>query len=465
MESGSVAAGVRAGGSGKESPNQGDRHEPSLRRTLTYSDLLIYGIAYVTPFGVLQSLGFVWQESNGLMVLAYVLGSVCMYFTAKSYAMMTETVPSAGSVYGFARHSLGPFAGFIAGWMILLDYLLIPAYVYVIMAVALGSLMPQVDRATWIMVVTGTTLAVNWFGVRVSQRFNLVCVAIQLAILALLVLLSIVALYHGKGNGGLTLRPLYAPELFHIKNIFAATSICVISFLGFDAISTLSEEVKGDDKRTVGRAIIGVLFLSAGLFAVLSWVFGDLMSGLKLKDPAAAIYELSDWAIGPWMTLLVAWAMATAAGIASALPMQVGVARVLFAMGRDRQLPAAFAKVHPTYGTPYVGMIVTAAISITVGLGMRFHPDELASIVNFGALTGFLLLHVSVIALFWIKNRSGRWIAHLLVPVLGIIVVLAVLSGMSSIAMTLGVSWLGIGLAYGAFLRKRRRTELAIDLR
>jgi amino acid transporter len=164
------------------------------------------------------------------------------------------------------------------------------------------------------------------------------------------------------------------------------------------------------------------------------------------------------------MTLLVAWAMATAAGIASALPMQVGVARVMYAMGRDRQLPAALAKVHPIHGTPYVGMIVTAAISITVALMMRFHLDELASIVNFGALSGFLLLHVSVIALFWVKKRSGRWIAHLLVPVMGIVVVLAVLSGMSSIAMTLGVSWLAVGLAYGTFLRRRRGTELAIDL-
>jgi amino acid transporter len=464
MEIGSVAAAVPAGGAAVALPNQGGHAQSpqSLRRTLTYSDLLIYGIAYVAPFGVLQSLGFVWQKSNGLMVLAYALGTVCMYFTAKSYAMMTETIPTAGSVYGFARHALGPFAGFIAGWMILLDYLLIPSFVYVVMAVALGALMPQVDRATWIVVVIGATLAINWFGVRVSQRFNLVCVAVQLVVLSLLVILSLVALYHGKGNGKLTLRPLFAPELFHLKSIFAATSICVMSFLGFDAISTLSEEVAGDDRRTVGRAIMAVLFLSAGLFAVLSWVFGDLMNGLTLKDPAAAIYELSDWAIGPWMTLLVAWAMATAAGLSSALPQQIGVARIMYAMGRDRQLPAAFAKVHPIYGTPYVGMLVTAAISVTVGLGMRSHPDELASIVNFGALTGFLLLHVSVIALFWVKKRTGRWIAHLLVPMAGILVVLAVLSGMSRLAMALGISWLVIGLIYGEFLRRRRLTELAI---
>jgi amino acid transporter len=424
--------------------------------------LIIYGLAYVSPFGVLQSLGFVWQVSNGLIVLAYVLGTICMYFTAKSYALMTETVPSAGSVYGFARHALGPFAGFIAGWMILLDYLLMPAYVYVFMSVALGTLVPQIDRGIWILVLSGTTLGINWFGVRVSQRFNLVAVALQLVILAVLMLFSLHAIYHGRGNGGLTLRPLYAPELFHATSIFAATSLCVMSFLGFDAISTLSEEVKSGDRRLVGRAIVAVLFLSAALFAVLSWILGDLLSGFAIKDPAAAIYEVVDWAIGPWLSLTIAWAMATFVGLASALPIQVGVARVLFAMGRDRQLPAVLAKVHPKYGTPYVGMLATAAISIGVALAMRYHMDELTSIINFGALSGFLLLHVSVIALFWFKARSGRWIVHLLVPVAGIIVVLAVLSGMSSLAMMLGLSWLAVGLAYGTVLTKRRRAELTI---
>jgi amino acid transporter len=460
MPANTVTGSAPAGGI--QSQGHGGPAVQSLRRTLSRFDLVVYGVAYVTPFGVLQSLGFVWQESHGLMVLAYVLGTICMYFTAKSYAMMTETITNAGSVYGFARHALGPFVGFVAGWMILLDYLLMPAFVYVVMAVALGSLMPQIDRTIWILLVAGTTLGVNWFGIKVSQRFNLFSVAVQLAILALLVILSLVALYHGKGDGGLTLRPLWAPELFNAKSIFAATAICVMSFLGFDAISTLSEEVTSDDKRTVGRAIITVLFMSATLFAVLSWVLGDLMSGLTLKDAAAAVYEVTDWAIGPWMSMLIAWAMATVVGTASALPMQVGVARVMYAMGRDRQLPVVLAKIHPVYGTPYVGMLVTAAISITVALVMRNRLDDLTSVVNFGALTGFMLLHVSVIVLFWVKMRSRRWLMHLVVPAAGIAVVLAVLTGMSSVAMMLGLSWLGIGLVYGAVLRKRRRTDLTI---
>jgi amino acid transporter len=385
-----------------------------------------------------------------------------MYFTAKSYALMTDTVPSAGSVYGFARHALGPFAGFIAGWMILLDYLVMPAYVYIFMAVALGTLIPPVDRGVWILVLSGATLGINWFGVKVSQRFNLTSVALQLGILAVLMLLSLVAIYHGKGNGALTWRPLYAPELFHASSIFTATSLCVMSFLGFDAISTLSEEIKADDRRVVGRAIVGVLFLSAALFALLSMVLGNLLSGFAIKDPAAAIYEVTTWAVGPWLSLVIAWSMATYVGLASALPIQAGVARIMYAMGRDRQLPAILAKVHPRHGTPYIGMVVSSGISLAVALSLRNHLDELISVINFGALSGFLLLHVSVIILFWFKGRSGRWMVHLAMPAAGAAVVLTVLSGMSSLAMTLGLSWLAVGLVYGWVLKKRHRTELAI---
>jgi amino acid transporter len=451
---------THAGGSAPPPAHGGHGAQP-LRRTLSYYDLLIYGLAYVSPLALITTLGFVWQASNGLIVLAYVLAAVCMYFTAKSYALMTDTVPSAGSVYGFARYSLGPFAGFIAGWMILLDYMLIPAYIYVLMAVALGTLIPQVDRALWIVTLGGVTLGINWFGLKVTSRVNLISVALQSALMVLLTVLALVALHDGKGDGGLTLRPLYVPELFHAKSIFTATSICVMSFLGFDAISTLSEEVKSDDKRVVGRAIVGVLFLSATLFVVMSWVLGDLMTGFTIKDPASAIYELSGWAIGPWISMLIAWTTATV-NFTNALPMQVGVARVMYAMGRDRQLPGILARIHPVHGTPYVGMLVTTALSIAVALLMRFQMDELVSIVNFGALSGFLLLHVSVIVLFWVKGRSGRWIPHLVLPIAGMIVVLAVLAGMSSLAMTLGVTWLIVGLVYGTILTRRRRTELTI---
>ena len=435
-----------------------------LERSLRYWDLVLYGLAYIAPFAPLSTLGFVWSESNGLIVMAYVLGAVCMYFTAQSYATMTETLPTAGSVYGFARHSLGAFPGFMAGWMILLDYLLIPAFLYVLIAVALGSLLPGIDRGVWIVSMVAITTAVNWFGITVTSRANFIAVALQTIILVGFLILGVIALYAGKGNGALTLKPLFDAAHFDAGKIFSATSICIMSFLGFDAVSTLAEEVEGGDRRLVGRAIIATLVLSAGFFVTVTWVLGDLLPGIAIKDQAAAAYELAAWATGPWTAVVLAWAYAGIVGLSNALPMQVGVARVVFAMGRDRQLPSALARVHPRYHTPYMGMLVTAALSLAVALYMKNRLDDLASIVNFGALSGFLFLHVSVLAYFGVKRGSAAWVKHWLVPICGIVVVLAVFSGMSALAVKVGTTWLAVGLAYGLVLKAKHREELHVPL-
>ncbi len=435
-----------------------------LERSLKYWDLVLYGLAYIAPFAPLGTLGFVYSESNGLIVLAYLLGGICMYFTAQSYATMTEALPTAGSVYGFARHSLGAFPGFIAGWMILLDYLLIPAFVYVLIAVALETLLPGIDRGIWIALLVAVTTGVNWFGITVTSRANFVSVALQVIILVGFVALCVLALYAGKGNGGLTLRPIFDARAFDAGRIFSATSICIMSFLGFDAVSTLAEEVEGGDRRVVGRAIIAVLVLSAVFFVGLTWVLGNLMPGIAIQDPSAAIYELAAWATGPWTAVVLAWAYAAIVGLSNALPMQVGVARVVFAMGRDRQLPRVLARIHPRYHTPYVGMVFTAILSLAVALLMKNRLDDLASIVNFGALSGFLFLHVSVLARFGFRLHSRAWAVHRVVPLLGIIVVLAVFSGMSTLAVKVGSAWLVAGLLYGAILSTKRRQELQVPL-
>jgi amino acid transporter len=437
---------------------------PALQRSLNYWDLVLYGLAYIAPFAPLSTLGFVWTESNGLIVLAYLIGTVCMYFTARSYALMTATFPTAGSVYGFARSVLGPFSGFMAGWMILLDYLLIPAFVYVLMAVALGELLPAVPRSVWIVLLVGVTTLVNWFGITVTSRANFVSVVLQFVVLGGFLVFGIVALHAGKGTGGLTLRPVWNSAAFDAGRLFAATSICITSFLGFDAVSTLAEEVKGGDRHVVGRAIIAVLLISGAFFVAVTWVLGNLLTGIHIKDPAAAIYELAAWAVGPWSAAVLAWSYATIVGLSNALPMQVGVARVVFAMGRDRQLPHALARIHPRHHTPYVGMLATAAISLGVALFMQDRLDDLASVVNFGALSGFLLLHVAVLAHFAVKGRSRAWVAHWLVPVCGIVVVLAVFSGMSRLAAEVGGAWLLAGVAYGLVLKHLHREELHANL-
>jgi len=161
---------------------------------------------------------------------------------------------------------------------------------------------------------------------------------------------------------------------------------------------------------------------------------------------------------------VLAWAYAGIVGLSNTLPMQVGVARVVFAMGRDRQLPRVLARVHRRYRTPYISMLVTAALSLAVALYMKNRLDDLASIVNFGALSGFLFLHVSVLSYFGIKRRSRALMRHWVVPICGMIVVLAVFSGMSALAVKVGIAWLCVGLVYGLVLKAMRREELHVPL-
>jgi amino acid transporter len=417
-----------------------------FRRQLRLGDLLAYGLAYIAPISPLSTLGLVWAASHGMLALAYLLGGLCMAFTAFSYAAMVREVHSAGSVYGFARVVLGPFAGFVAGWMILLDYLLIPAFVYVVMAVALGELMPGIDRAVWIVLLAAFTTAVNWFGIGSTAKVSFAAVVAQVVVMiALLALAASVRLSH-FGPAGLGPAPFWHTP-FSLSAVLAGTSICVMSFLGFDAVSTLAEDTADRSGRTLGNAILLVLAFATGLFVLSAWVLGNAMTGARFTSLDAAAYELAGQLGGVWTGIALAWAYAILVGFSNALPMQVGVARVLYAMARDRQLPSALARLHPRHNTPHVAMLASTAVSLVVALWLREAMDQLAAFVNFGALFGFALIHVCVMVHF-ARLPQRNAMVHLVSPLLGIAVVLAILSGMNHAALLLGTVWLVAGLAW-----------------
>lgn len=424
-------------------------NEERFRRQLRLSDLVAYGLAYIAPIAPLSTLGLVWSASHGMIALAYLLGGLCMAFTAFSYAAMVREVHSAGSVYGFARVVLGPFVGFMAGWMILLDYLLIPAFVYVVMAVALGQLMPGIDRAVWIVLLAVFTTMVNWFGMRSTTRVSSGAVIAQILVMVALMGLAAHVLWHAHGAAGLGPAPFYRTP-FALSAVLAGTSICVMSFLGFDAVSTLAEDTADRSGRTLGLAILLVLGFATTLFVLTAWILGNAMQGAHFVSLDAAAYELAGQLGGVWAGIGLAWAYAILVGLSNALPMQVGVARVLYAMGRDRQLPGALARLHPRHNTPHVAMLASTAVSLAVALWLRDAMDQLAAFVNFGALFGFALIHVCVMVRF---AKSGRRnvLFHVVSPVSGIGVVAAILSGMNHAALVLGGVWLIAGLCWWRF--------------
>jgi amino acid transporter len=434
-----------------------------LKRALSTGDLLIYGMIMMVPMAPVAIFGFVWNDSRGMVPLAYLIGLVGMSFTAASYAQMSRAFPMAGSVYSYAQRGLSDFAGFFAGWLILLDYILVPALLYLVSAVAMRPLFPGVPEPLWLVAFIAFNAIANLIGIQVTARVNAYLLVAELATLALFVVLGLVALYSGAGAGGLTLKPVYDPGVFSLATVASATSIAVLSFLGFDAISTLSEENVGGSN-SVGRATLLSLLLVGALFIVQTWIATDLARGMRFSSPETAFYEVTDRAAGPWLKILTLAGTVVSSGIANAMSAQAAVSRILFAMARDAKLPAALARVHARYKTPHVSTLTVAAISLAVGVFFSNHIDDLSRVVNFGALTGFLLVHLSVINHYFVRQRSGDWIHHLLLPLTGLVVIGYVLYAMDGAAKIMGACWIAAGVVYYLILTFVLKKPVALEV-
>jgi amino acid transporter len=422
-------------------------YKDQLHRALTTKDLVIYGMIFMVPIAPYSVFGFVYSDAKGMVPLAYLVGLVGMFFTAMSYASMSRAFPLAGSVYTYAQRGLHEAAGFFSGWLILLDYILIPSLLYLFSAVALRPLFPAVPAWIWLVGFIAFNAAVNFVGIHFTARVNRYMLIMELVIVALFVVLGLTALYGGAGAGRLTLKPIYDAHAFSLATVAGATSIAVLSFLGFDGISTLSEENRGG-RDAVGRATVLALLLVGALFMLQTWIATDLSAGMHFGSPETAFYEIAERAGGAWLRLVTIIAVVIATAIANAMAAQAAVSRILFAMARDRKLPSILAKVHPRFKTPYVSTLVVAGVSLLVGLLFAERIDDLTRVVNFGALTGFVLLHLSVINHYLIRGRSGDWLRHLVFPLIGMLIIAYVLYEMDRAAKILGLGWIVIGAFY-----------------
>ncbi|HEX3015234.1 MAG TPA: APC family permease, partial [Desulfobacteria bacterium] len=397
--------------------------------------------------------GYVFDASKGMVALAYIIGMVGMIFTAFSYARMSEAFPIAGSVYAYAQHGIGENVGFIAGWAILLDYILIPSLLYLVSAAALTALVPSVPIWVWLVLFILINTLINVRGIEFTARANKIILIAEFIVLAIFIVAGVIALSKGAGTGGLTIKPMYDSSQFSLPLVMGAVSIAVLSFLGFDGISTLSEEVQGGSK-VIGKATVSALLIVGFLFIVQTWIASDVGRGIKFDSLDTAFYQVAGVAGGTWLKNLTIIATAFSWGIANALAAQAAISRVLFSMGRDRKLPSVLAKVHPKFKTPYVSTIFVAVVSLMVGLFFQSQIGTLTNIVNFGALTAFLLLHVTVVNHYMIRQKSKDYLRHLIFPLIGFVVIAYVMYGMDILAIKLGLVWIAIGIIYLLILTK-----------
>ncbi|ELI4600219.1 APC family permease [Salmonella enterica] len=393
-------------------------------KKLSLTDLVLYGLVFMVPIAPVSLYGVVYNLSHGMVALVYIIGAIAMFFTAYSYSTLSQHISSSGSAYAYAGVCINPAVGFLTGWILLLDYLLFPTLVAVLGGVAVHAILPQIPVWVWPLIYVAIGTGVNYLGIQQTAKFDKLLVFIQLGILAIFVLLIVRLMMQDSSQITLSFRPFFDSQWFTPGLIATAISVAALNFLGFDAISTLSEESEGGG-RAVSKATLLALVLATVLFIIV---------------------------------------VAFVCAVGNIITAQTAVSRVLFSMGRDRMLPAFLAHVHTTRKTPDYAILFTGGVTLLLSYLFSGKIESISTLVNFGALFAFFVVNLCVFILFNFRMKAQRRIfAHVISPIMGMIVIGYVCLNMNIHALILGVSWAAIGIAILCY-RKAHNQNIAIDL-
>lgn len=440
-------------------------YKQELKRSLSVVDMIVYGLIFMVPIAPFGIFGTVMSISEGMVVLAYSIGMVGMVFTALSYWRMSEEFPISGSVYGYATHAINKAVGFISGWAILLDYILVPALLYVVAAVAMAAILPTVPFWAWVLLFVGINTVINIIGIEFTSKLNWIMLVFEVIVF---IIFCVSAFLYIKNTPGIdfTLKPIFDADKFDIKIVFSAVSVCVLSFLGFDGISTLAEEAKGGND-SVGKASIWALVLVGVFFVVQTYLAACVIpweGATTYTDIDSAFYEVAQASGGKYVMALCAIATGLSWGIADCLVAQAAVSRIIFSMARDGFLPKPLAKIHPKFKTPYIATLLIAAISLVITLGFTQGIQDLAELVNFGALSAFVILDFTVIYYFIFKKKSKQYIKHFVLPLIGAAILAIVWYNLSPKALQLGLVWTAVGAVIYLLIVKVFKKNIELEV-
>jgi putrescine importer len=424
-------------------PGEGEGH---LQRVLGVPSLVLFGLVYIVPLTVFTTYGIVVQESGGRLSVAYLVTVVAMVFTARSYARMAAAYPVAGSTYAYTQRTFGPPIGFLAGWTLLLDYLLLPMLNYLVIGIYLNAAIPAVPAWVFVLVMIIIVTVLNIIGIVSVARANFLIVALQAVFIVVFLVLAFVTLSHSgtvdlmapfTGDGS---APGWSP-------IFAGAAILCLSFLGFDAVSTLAEEAK-EPTRSVPRAIMIATVTAGLLFVVLSYISQLVFPSNDFANVDSGSLDVMKTAGGQFLSAFFTAAY-VAGALGSAITSQASVARILYAMGRDGILPRrVFGHIPPRFTTPTYAILVVSVISL---YAVWADLTQLTSVVNFGALVAFSAVNLTVIKHYFIDagdRGGGGFVNNLVLPLIGFGLTAWLWTSLSKFALIVGLIWLGLGFLW-----------------
>ena len=446
-------------------------YKQELKRSLSVWELTAFGINYMIPIAPAIIFGFVLQISGGTVALPYALAGIAMLFTAFSYSVMVKNFPLAGSIYNYVGRGINPHIGFIAGWTLILDYILIPTVTAMSASIYIRQFFPQIPYAIWLIVFAVSMGILNLFGVELMAKLGLWMVAIgEFVVFTGFVVWGYAVQVNGLGTG--TLISAIPFQFSSFGALATATSVAVLSYTGFDAITTLAEETN-NPKRDVPLAIyysvgIGALTMVLtgylGVLVVPNWQ--ELISQPGWAE--TALFHVSQLAGGTWFSVFYTTGYVLAMCVFNVVATAAG-ARLLYGMGRDNMLPRAiFGQINKRYQTPHWNIIIIVVLEYIMGIALTV--DKITNLINYGALGGFMWLNLAVIWLYYVKKKgnspeklgeTANWVPtgayflrYFLAPLLGFISLAWVFSSMDRTALTVGTIFLVVGIIFEAVLTK-----------
>jgi putrescine importer len=434
-----------------------------LRRTLTLWDLLFYGIIVIQPTAPLGSFGVVATVSQGHVATTILIGMLAMVLTAVSYGRMANVYPNAGSAYTFVGQEFHPNVGFLTGWSIALDYVLNPTIGTIWCSKAAMNILP-LPFAVWAVLFAVLFSFLNLRGIRTNAKANTILTIGMIAVLIAFFIIAGGYLVRQSGVAGLfSLKPFYNPETFSWARVSTGTSIAVLTYMGFDSISTLSEDAK-DPGRNILLATV-LLCVVTGVLGCLEVYAGQLIwpDFRTYPDPDTAFVSAAGRAGGTFLFQLINFTLLVAT-IGSSLGAQLGASRLLYAMGRDNVIPGRFfGFLDPKHNTPRNNIVFTGLVCILGSLVLTYQTG--AELLNFGAFIAFMGVNLSVIAHYY-KRGELQGLRHILMnftaPLLGFLVCAFIWWSLRTPAKIVGGCWLLLGVLYCAWKTRLFRRRLML---
>ena len=433
---------------------------PRLRRVLSLWDLIFYGIVLIQPIAPVPLFGVVQVRSHGFIVDTILIAMLAMMITAFSYGRMAALYPSAGSAYTYVGRGINLHLGFLVGWAMFLDYLLQPLINAVWVAETIHGWVPRVPTSGLMAVFLGTITFMNLRGIRTSALANKILLALMSVVIAAFVILAIRYLFHlDRWNAIFSVVPFYDPKTFDYRVIRSAVPLAALTYIGFDGVTTLAEDVRNPKRNVLLATVLVCLF--TGIFSSLEVYLGQrVWPTFHFANVTGAFMDVCR-RVGGRGLFLAMTAIAILAGAGSALTGGLGAARLLFGMGRDNVLPRrVFGHLDPKRNTPNYNIWIIAILAFAGGVLLSIHGhgyENAAELLNFGAFIAFMGVNLSTLWQFGVKHAAGRKInllGDILLPAFGFGFCGWIWLNLNVVAKAVGGVWLALGIMYLGFKTK-----------